>query len=353
MTAITAISSMRAALAPLRNGSDVAPPSQVFDTDWLPLLRVEKLAPVWCELAQSRQVLVSDELRSELLAARRLATARYLLQRRAAVHASACLSAAHVAHVVFKGAAVREHLYCDPALRPAVDVDVLIAPDDRDAAIRALVQAQLRFLGSRQTISHEASLRDRYVTIDLHWALFRPGRGRCELTPWLLETARPRGPLCVLSDDAELLVTLVHPAFTKYVNGRAARLIRVVDLDRMLRAARPDWDWILSLIDAAGLGTAAWAVLHWQRTLMDTPIDPAVLRRLEPRRLQRRYLAYWIDHQLPARLGAIPGLVQAAFSLLLHEHAGDALRAMVQLAKARRAAGPTLRYLEGLRSTSE
>jgi len=356
MTSIAAISVMRAALAPLRHESEsvgTAPATMVQDAALASVLRVQGLGPLWSDLAESRQVFVSESLRLELIATRRLATARYLLQRRTAARVSECLGSAGIQHAVFKGAAVRERLYAAPALRPASDIDVLVKPESRDLAVRALVREHYRLLGARATISHEANLSDRYSTIDLHWALFRPGRGRFELTPVLLETTHPLGPFCVLSEDANLLVMLVHPAFAKHVNGRCGRLIRAVDLDRMLRIVQPDWGWILSLIEAAGLSTAAWAVLYWQRLLMDTPVDPAVLRHLEPGRLKRRYLAYWIEHQLPARLAAIPGLVQGAFTLALHERPRDALSASVQLLKARLESGRTLRHLQRLSQTLE
>lgn len=355
MISISAISTLRAALTPLQlrcEGLREVSATSVPESVLFPLLADQGLSPLWSELVEARRVLVSNELRFELMDARRLATVRYLLQRRTAARVSECLRSGGIEHAVFKGAALRERLYAAPALRPAIDIDVLVRPESRDLAVRALVLEQYRFLGACSTISHEVNLTDRYASIDLHWALFRPGRSRCELAPLLLETARPLGSLSVLSDDANLLVMLTHPAFTKYVNGRAGKLIRTVDLDRMLHTIQPDWNWILSLIEAAGLSVAAWAVLHWQRLLMDTPVDPAVLRYLEPGRLQRRYLTYWIDRQLPARLEAIPGLVQGAFTLALHERPRDALRASVELLKARLDSGRTLRHLQGVSKTS-
>lgn len=316
---------------------------------------VQGLAPLWFDRLSVAQPATQDavRLRRALWPFRQAAVASYLLQRRTAQRVCQYLSDAAIPCALFKGSATREFLYSDPTVRPADDIDVLVAPAFRDAAIGALAARNLRFQGARSTISHQALLYDGHVSVDLHWALFRPGRSRFELASVLLDTVRPLGSLSVLSDDASLLVMLVHPAFTKHVNGRTARLIRVVDLDRMLRRAEPDWDWILSLIDGGGLRTAAWAILHWQQLLMETPVDPAVLRHLEPGRLKRRYLAYWIEHQLPARLAAIPGLVQGAFTLALHERPRDALSASVQLLKARLESGRTLRHLQRLSQTLE
>lgn len=350
MTSITALSNLRAALWPLRSSLEDTRAGSVpsLDEAMVALLVGQGLAPLWSAKVESMQVQVSDRLREVLRDSHRKAVVRYLLQRRTAVAASACLSAAGIRHAVFKGVAVRERLYAVPALRPAVDLDVLVTPEDRDRALCALAAQHYRLVAVPGNLSHEVVLRDGQVSIDLHWAPFRPGRSRCELTPFLLGTARPLGPISVLSDDASIVVMLVHPAFAKHVNGGAARLIRAVDLDRMLRMVQPNWDWILPLIDAAGLRTAAWAVLHWQRLLMDTPLEAAVLRHLKPGRLQRRYLCAWIDRQLPARLGGIPGLVQGAFTLALHDRPGDALRAVMGLVKAQLESGRTLRHLRGL-----
>ena len=312
------------------------------------------LAPLWSEWAERNGLgrALPADLGAWLKGERRAAAGHYLLQRRTAVRATASLAAAKVTCALFKGAAVRERLYPQPSDRPAADLDILVAADQRDQAVRALCNAGFTFQGSGQTISHEASLLDRHASVDLHWGLFRSGRSRFDLAPGLLDTTGIDKGLPLLGDDANLLVMLVHPAFTKHVNGRAAKLIRVVDLDRMLRTIVPDWDWILPLIDAAGLRTAAWAVLYWTRSLLDTPVDPALLRHLEPGRLKGRYLTYWIDHQLPARLGGVPGLVQGAFTLALHERTGDAWRAVVELGKARLESGRTLKHLQRIGETA-
>jgi len=313
-------------------------------------LSLDGLSPLWSAWIEANDLSGSlpSAFCSRLRRDRQDAAGHYLLQRQTAAKVCKCLTAHGIPHAVFKGVAVRERLYAVPCLRPADDVDLLIPSARRDAAISALIEDGFRLISDRRTVSHEVSLTSALGMVDLHWALFRPGRSRVELAPLLLETAHPRGMLSVLSSDADLLVMLVHPAFTKYVNGRASRLIRVVDLDRTLRSTQPDWDWILPLIGAAGLRTAAWAVLYWQRALMDTPVDPTVLCFLEPGTRQRRYLESWIDRRLTARLDVVPGLVQWAFTLALHERPADVLRVVVQLGKARREAGRILQHLQQL-----
>ncbi len=312
------------------------------------LLDREGLAPLWhAWIAEGDgRYAVHSELADELQRCRRAGIVRYLLQTHAAQRVSRSLGGAGIRYAGFKGVAVRERIYADASLRPADDLDILLDQEQAPAAIRALAEDGFRFQPERSIISHEAALCDLGASVDVHWSLFRPGRSRLDLTPRLLETVRPGTPVPALSDDANLFVLLVHPAFAKHVNGVSSRLVRAVELDRMLRLVTPDWSWILSLIDAAGLRVAAWAVLHWTRLLMDTPVDPVVLSYLEPAKAQRRYLAYWIDRRLPARLGGVPGLVQGGFTLVLHERPRDAMRAVVALARARAAAGPTLRRMQ-------
>jgi len=318
-------------------------------------LIAQGLAPLWSEWAEQTNpdCGLPAAFLSWLKRERQSVAALYVLQHRTAARALASLTQAQVVCAFFKGAAIRERLYPHPSVRPAADLDILVGAADRDCAVRGLVAGGFTFSGNRDIISHEASLLDRHTSIDLHWGLFRPGRSRFDLTPALLATVRTQGGLPLLSDDANLLVMLVHPAFTKHVNGRESRLVRAVDLDRMLRTIQPDWDWILALIDAAGLRVAAWAVLHWQRRLMRTPVDPVVLRHLEPGRLQRRYLVYWLDRRLAARLESVPGLVEVAFTLALHEGLGDALRAIAQRLKARLESGSTLRHLQRLSQAAD
>ncbi len=313
-------------------------------------LRAAGLAALWANWVVRGEgtCVLPPDLRAWLALERRKLTACYALQRLAAARAVAILSASGVPCALFKGAAIRERLYEHPADRPAADLDLLVPAASRDQAVRALVDAGCVFHGSRQNISHAATLVCHHVDLDLHWGLSRPGRSRIDLVPQLLGATRLVGGLPLLDDRANLLVMLVHPAFAKHVGGRAARLVRVVDLDLMLRRTQPDWDWILARIDAAGLRVAAWAVLYRQRALMDTPVDAAVLRHLAPGRFQGRYLRLWIDRQLPARLGSIPGLVQAAFTLVLHDRPVDALRALARLLMVRLAARRTLKHLEGL-----
>jgi hypothetical protein len=294
------------------------------------------LAPLWNDFLRKEQQgsgpaippLVTDRVKHARIAS----AAMYLLQRQTLCTTSAALDAAGIAYAVIKGGGLRERLYTDPSLRPMDDLDILVPTEQRDAALQALTRSGMKPLIDPRNLSHEVAVFDGHVHVDLHWRLFRPGRSRFELAATLLERRGQRSRLWVLDDSANLLVMLVHPAFAKHVCGPAAKLIRLVELDRLIREGQPDWEWTLAVVSRAGLRTAAWSTLHWLRAMLDTQVDEEVLRRLRPGRLHRAYLSHWIDRNLPTRLAGIPFAVQGAFTLALHDRPTDALKAAVTLA---------------------
>ncbi len=260
--------------------------------------------------------------------ARQVAAVRYLAQRYALERIDAAFGAASVRYAVFKGVHVRELVYDDPSLRPAGDVDILIARSQRDLAARTLVRQGFALHPDADIVSHEATFHDRDVSIDLHWHILRPGRTRVDMTDAFL-ARRHRESFFWGLDSADTLFTLlVHPAFAKYVTSPYALLCRLLDLSRWLQSRNVDWDKTLALLDQAGLKTAAWAVLFWASWLMGSVAPPNVLERLEPGRLRTRYLRYWLERNLPSRWLHYPLLIQIAFTLPLHDRPSDALAAI-------------------------
>jgi hypothetical protein len=328
----------RAALSPWRHGTETQELRAVLRPDipgFAPFLIDNGLGPLWSEQLRTTDVALSATLPSDLRGALKQnhldSGAVYLLQAHTLRRAARTLDEAGILYAVFKGAALRESLYEDPTLRPMDDLDILVANEQRYAALRVLLDLGMRLSVDPTNLSHEVALFDDQVHLDLHWKLFRPGRSRFELAPLLLEQRQRHGDLWLLSDSANLLVMLVHPAFAKHVCGPAAKLVRLVELDRLIRERRPDWPWVLGIVKRAGLCAAAWSTLHWLRAMLDTPVDDAVLRQLQPGRLHRAYLAFWIDHHLPSRLAAVPLAVQAAFTLALQDRPRDAARAALTL----------------------
>ena len=84
----------------------------------------------------------------------------------------------NIVYAAIKGVLVRERVYVDPTLRWASVIDILISPDQREVAARALMGAGFRLHADAENISHEATFTRGSFAIDLHWDILRPGQTR-------------------------------------------------------------------------------------------------------------------------------------------------------------------------------
>jgi hypothetical protein len=284
-----------------------------------------------------------EALSAPLRKARRASAVSVLLQTEAAKAAAKALEEAAVDHLFFKGIQIGEELYGDAVLRPSADVDLLVATGDRERALAALEAAGFERVPQRDAPDYEVALFYGGAYLDLHHRLIQPERCRRAVEPALLAGGRERGGLTFPDPEGTLLIMLLNPAITDHVTER---LIHPLDLDRYLRAestrAELDPRRALDLLTTTGLRTAAWAMLEWTRTLLDTPVPPELERGLAPGPLRRRYLRWWLRRD-PAHLyRSRPHLVRAGFSLLLHDRPGDAVAAVAGLLGLR-GAGPITR----------
>ncbi|MDG4549089.1 MAG: nucleotidyltransferase family protein [Candidatus Contendobacter sp.] len=327
----------RLALAPFRADADADAVRQSMgrglkagEDRFLEFLGENGLDALWYEVLKRHDLAAAtpERVLTALKQARQVAAVRYLAQRHALERIDAAFGAASVRYAAFKGAHVRELVYDDPSLRPAGDVDILIARNQRDLAARTLVRQGFALHPDADVVSHEAAFHDRNVSVDLHWQILRPGRTRVDMTDAFLARRRRQGFFWGLDPADALFILLVHPAFAKYVTSPYALLCRVVDLSRWLRTGEMDWDKTLALLGQAGLKTAAWVVLRWASWLMGPVAPPDVLERLEPGRWRARYLGYWLEQNLPSRWLRYPLLVQIAFTLALHDCPNDAMTAI-------------------------
>jgi hypothetical protein len=176
-------------------------------------------------------------------------------------------SAQGIAYVVMKGVHVRECIYPDPALRPASDIDILIAPHDRRRAAQLLLDNGFTAQVLPNNVSFEASFRKGPVDIDLHWSMLREGRTRVDLTAGLLARRQQTHGVWGLSDSDAVFMMLTHPAFGKYVCSPNMGLGRVADFLQWMQQKPVDWPAVVALLEQAGLKTAGWIMLGWFRML--------------------------------------------------------------------------------------
>lgn len=270
--------------------------------------------------------------------------ARYMAQTTALQEVDTILARAHIDYAVFKGAHIRERIWSPPSLRNANDIDILVRPDDRDAAIAALKAVGYLLQDQPAPSDHEATLTRGPVAIDLHWDILGPGRTRKPMTARLLANRRRRGAFWTVGDTDAVFLMLVHPAFTRYVTNLS--LAGVAEFQRWVETVGVDWPAVEAQLQDQAVKTAAWTVLTWFQRLLAPdrfPVPDAVMARLAPGRLRQAYLTVWISNDLPVRLWSIPILTPLAFTLALHDTAGDIARA----AAARLKATLSRRWLRG------
>jgi hypothetical protein len=162
-------------------------------------------------------------LRDALTPAARAAAALDVFTRPELQATLAALSAAGVRALVVKGAALAYTVYADPWLRPRTDADILVAPGEADAAIRALERRGYRrtdALTSGELVSHQLAFErtdDHAVrhVVDLHWKIVNPQMLAGALpfdTLWAAALpAPPLGPAArVPAPAASLAIAAVH-----------------------------------------------------------------------------------------------------------------------------------------------
>ena len=304
-------------------------------------LRQQKLASYWHHLVAGRDAAgeIEPGFVDALKQARLSEAALYLGQKSVLLELDGILKAQGIIYAAIKGAQVREQVYLDPAQRPAQDIDILINPDQREAAARALIVAGFKLDAKPDNISHEATFTRGAFAIDLHWDILRPGRTRVDLVPLLLGRRQRVGDFWGLDDSDAVFLMLVHPTFTKYVCSPNMGLISVVDFMLWLQNRHVDWDAVFDRLNDAGLKAAAWIVLKWFSMLLepeDLPVPTSFINRIYPGPARSRYLAYWLQHDLPTRWIDRPLLIQIGLTLFLHDRASDAAYAISGLMRARR-----------------
>ncbi len=310
-------------------------------SDFANFLRNQKMASFWYAFIAGQDA--ADEIApgfvDALKQARLAGAALYLGQKFVLRELDGLFASQGIVYATIKGAHVRELVYVDPALRSAQDIDILIGPDQREAAARALVGAGFRLHVDADNISHEATFTRGAIAIDLHWDILRPGRTRIEMAPSLLSRRQRVNDFWGLGDLDAVFVMLVHPGFSKYVCSPSMGLISVVDFVLWLRKRHVDWDTVADRLNETGMKAAAWTVLKWFAMLVkpeDLPVPASFIAQIRPGPARSGYLAYWLEHDLPTRWFDKPLLIQLGFTLFLHDRPSDAGHAISGWMRARR-----------------
>lgn len=200
--------------------------------------------------------------------------------------------------IPFKGPITAVHAYGDLALRPFVDLDVLV--HERDvAAATALLTAQ----GYEQRMTHpwEAPFEDRSgVTVDLHWGIapsYDPSPRTFDQL-WARAVPASLAGTEVPSLAPEDLLLILSVQIVKDWRGAGPRLLQICDTAELIRRHQAlDWDEVVQLARTAGGERILQLDLLLAHELLEAPIPEPVLRTA-----QRSPAARALAAELRARL---------------------------------------------------
>jgi hypothetical protein len=242
---------------------------------------------------------VPEPIRKELEAAERLNAVRNRLLARGLVRILERFAQAGIPVIPLKGVALAESLYGDVSLRVCSDVDVLVPRHAVEPAI-GLLQAD-GFTGAdryhTRTTEIELLLRSnmeycllsppasfRYV-LELHWDIAWRWHADSEMVDHLWADARPGTVLgadaWALSPEWGLLYLAFHAA-----RHRWSALKWLVDIHEICVRGGLDWTGVQDRARRFGLERALHLTLGACRTLLGTPLPPALARHAPPRRLR-------------------------------------------------------------------
>lgn len=300
------------------------------------------LGPLWFKLLQKNNFrsYISAEFTRELRNITLHTRSLYLFQKTALEKIDTLFAKASIPYAVFKGAHTREHLYTDPELRYSCDIDILVAKSDKVQAIKALVGDGYTFQPIAENISHEASLTNENVAIDLHWDILRPGRTRVDMTDDFLQSREYFSWYWALNNEATLFIMLVHPVFTKYTTAPQASLLHLLDLRNWIQQQKIVWEKIYEYLDQGGVKTAAWITATYLKMITGESLLPeAFLDKIKPSLVKAGYLRFWLKKNLSTSLLNHPLFIQTGFTLPAHDTLGDAIRFLLHKSQGKKMAG--------------
>jgi hypothetical protein len=261
------------------------------------LAECERLGPLMHRLLSGHRIAPPDREEQFRLAYRQSALRNRLLLRELAACLRACARAG-IEVIVLKGAALAETLYGDIALRPMLDLDLLVRADDRAAVCRVLHQlgyVQTPASGRSGALDADSDLLFSKLAgatthVDLHWRLFdlpdhRGGRMDAEWLWCSAQEARIAGVTTLrLGAEAQVLHLAGHLAMA---DGGPGLLWRNDLVTLLAHHAALDWEALIAGAERHDIAPLLRQVLleladQWDASIPDRAL--ARLRRLSASR---------------------------------------------------------------------
>ena len=242
------------------------------------------------------------EMDEQLRQLYRLAVTRSMVLHRAQQDIARALDTAGIAHIWLKGIVLAATVYPDPALRPMVDLDVLVRPEQVTAALECL--CAIGFLGAEHPSSlYQAALdlpnkshhhvlmggAGKGVILELHFSLLNPqdrAFHSSEQEKWFLQqtTSYSSGldEFTSLADEAQFLHLCEHMVLHHGLQDFA--LTRPLDLHLMIAKSPLNWETIITKAVELRWTYVVERALQVAHELFQTPLPEFVLDELRQNR---------------------------------------------------------------------
>jgi len=201
--------------------------------------------------------------------------------------------------IVLKNGGILADIIDDPAKMPMGDIDTVVHKADFIKAYEIMVEAGYKFEYSNEYEVPDINnaLRDGDAE---YWKQIAPDHLFCCEIAWRIVAGRWMRPDCepdtesnfsrmhyakdsyigILDPVDNLVQVCIHTAKHSYLRAPGLRLN--LDVERIVRHCKIDWDLFLQKITAAHTKTAAYYSLYIANALFETPIPERVLATLRP-----------------------------------------------------------------------
>ncbi len=264
--------------------------------DWEALLTTTDQHGMSALMLRGLRRIAPDQIPATLPQLVTLQLGRTMAMTRELTQALASLADAGIPAITFKGPTLAVSVYGDLGLRPFGDLDILVRPDDFEAALALLSEAGYR---PQRPFPWECHLvhGERGTCLDLHAALSHDG------IPYgldfdQLEARAARielDDIAVACPDAEdlLLLLCVHLAKDMWDvrSGFApnVRLIKLADIAELVRRREPDWDLVLERAQTLRVLRILRFALGVVRQVYPVTLPAGVVRSLKDTPLPRSF----------------------------------------------------------------
>lgn len=210
---------------------------------------------------------------------------------------TALLEAAGVDAIPYKGPTLAALAYGDPALRPSVDLDVLVRPEQVQHAKDVLIAAGFRpasYICDRHmrllmncVCEYEFTSPDGSYTVEIHWRVVSKEFGIefPDNTAWSRVQAVPIGAkyLRTLSTEDLLLALAAHG--TRHLWNR---LLWIADVSHLIGRCSIQWELLIARADSLGIKRTLLLALSLAGGLLGAPVPAPVTALIERDPVVRR-----------------------------------------------------------------